>query len=70
MRVLVSEKQRNAPNTCKRDYSVDDSAEKRARTTENPRYKVKAEKTYKTPVKTANYGKNKTNFIKHLFSPL
>ena len=70
MSVFASEKQRDTPHTRKGDYGVDNTAEQRACTAENPSYKVKTEKTYKTPVKTAYDCKNKTNFIKHLISPL
>lgn len=67
LHAFVSEQQWNTPNTCQCYYGVNNTAEQCTGTAENPRNKVKAEKTYKPPVNTTDYCENQANFIKHSF---
>ena len=45
-----SEKKRDAPNTCQTDKCINDAADKTGLTAEDPRNKIEAEKSDKTPI--------------------
>lgn len=53
---IVSEKKRNAPYCGQGDDCVDNSAEKRVLSAEDPSHNVKAEKANTAPVKSTDNG--------------
>ena len=50
--ISFSEQERNAPYSGKGNECVNDTAEDRILTAENPRYQVELEQTYTAPVKS------------------
>jgi hypothetical protein len=53
--VAGTEQKRHAPNSCESNDSIDYAADKRVHSTADPSDGVKAENTYTTPVKRADY---------------
>jgi hypothetical protein len=68
--LIVHEKQRNAPYTCKSHKRINDPCYNGSRAAANPCNKVKAEKTDKSPVKCAYNNEYKRNFVndRHLLT--
>lgn len=63
------EQQRYAPDSRKRYYGVYYAADNCRSSSECPGNKVKFKKTDKSPVKSADYNKDKTYLIKHTYLP-
>ena len=62
--VSVAEKKWNTPDSRKCNNCVDNSAEKRVLSAEDPSNNIKLEQANASPVDTADNGKKQCNFIK------
>ena len=60
---VFAEQQRNAPQTCKADEAVDDSAKRCCLATKDPRYQVKLEERNKPPVQRPDDRQDQRNGI-------
>ena len=58
-----AEKKRNAPDSRDRDQGIDDAAEHRLLTAEEPRYYIKLEKSYASPVESSHDRENKRDSV-------
>ena len=58
-----TEKKRNTPNSCKSNDRVDDSAQDRILSAEDPRHDVKLKKSDASPVERAYYGNDQSDSI-------
>lgn len=61
--IILVEKHRDAPNSCKSDNRIYNSCKKSCSATANPSDKVKRKQTDKSPVECTDYCNGKCNFI-------
>ena len=61
--LILAEKKGNAPNTCDRNYDINDPCYQRSRTAGDPSNEVEGEKSDKTPVKAADNRYDQRDFI-------
>ena len=63
MLLVVHKEHRDAPYARQRDYDVNYSRDERCRAAADPCNKVEGEKTYQTPVESADYNECERDFV-------